>query len=135
MAELKTKPSAVSVQAFLSGVTDDTRRSDSLALLKIMKQATGAEPKMWGSSLVGFGSYHYKYSSGREGDWFIVGFSPRKPALTVYIMDGFDRYNSLLRKLGKHKKAKSCLYIKRLSDIDLSVLKALIQQSARHVKQ
>ncbi len=133
MAKLKTTPSAKSVQAFLNTIADDERRQDCLTVMKIMKQATKAEPKMWGDSIVGFGSYHYKYASGREGDWFLTGFSPRKQALTLYIMSGFSRYDALLRKLGKYKTGKSCLYIKRLADVDLSVLKELIQGSVKHL--
>lgn len=133
MAKLKTTPSDGSVQAFLNAVADDERREDCLALLKIMKQVTKAEPKMWGDSIVGFGSYHYKYASGREGDWFLTGFSPRKQALTLYIMSGFSRYDALMRKLGKYKTGKSCLYVKRLADVDLPVLKELIQESVKHL--
>ncbi len=133
MAKLKTTPSKKSVDAFLKTIADDARRQDCLTVMKIMKQATKAEPKMWGDSIVGFGSYHYKYASGREGDWFLTGFSPRKQALTLYIMAGFSRYDTLLRKLGKYKTGKSCLYLKRLADVDLAVLKELIQSSVKHL--
>ena len=133
MAEMKTKPTKASVEAFLKRV-DEERRDDCRALVKIMKQATRAQPKMWGPNIVGFGSYHYCYDSGREGDWFLVGFSPRKRDLTLYIMSGFSRYDALMAKLGKHKTGKSCLYIKRLSDVDLDVLTELVQRSADHVK-
>lgn len=133
MADLKTAPTNASVETFLSGIADDTRRQDCLTLLNIMKQATNAEPKMWGASIVGFGSYHYKYGSGREGDWFLTGFSPRKQNLTLYIMAGFTRYDDLMRKLGKHKTGKSCLYVRRLADIELDVLQELIQHSVQHV--
>ena len=135
MADLKTKRTEASVEAFLKGVVDDTHHEDCLTLLRIMKQATRAEPKIWGSNMVGFGSYHYKYASGREGDWFLTGFAPRKRDLTLYIMAGFKRYQALLAKLGKHKTGKSCLYITRLADVDLRVLKELVFASVKHVKQ
>lgn len=135
MAELKTQRTEASVDAFLKGVVDDTRRQDCLTLLRIMKQAVRAEPRMWGSSIVGFGSYHYKYASGREGDWFLAGFSPRKQDLTIYIMTSIDRNDALLARLGKHKTRKSCLYVKRLADVDLTVLKELISASVKYMKQ
>ncbi len=135
MAELKTRQTDHSVESFLNALADEARRQECLTVLRIMKKATKAEPKMWGTSIVGFGSYHYKYDSGREGDWFLTGFSPRKQNLTLYIMAGFQRYDSLLRRLGKYKTGKSCLYIRRLADIDLEVLTELIQQSVRHVAQ
>jgi len=135
MAELKTKPNEQSVEAFLNGVEDDKKRQDCLTILQIMKQITKAEPKMWGTSMVGFGTYHYKYESGREGDWFVAGFSPRKQNLTLYIMAGFSRYDELLSKLGKFKTGKSCLYIKKLEDVDLRTLKELIKQSVAHVSK
>ena len=135
MAELKTKRTGTSVDAFLAGVTDTGRRQDCLALLGIMKRATGAEPEMWGSSVVGFGRYHYRYASGREGDWFLTGFSPRKRDLTLYIMAGFERYEDLLARLGRYRTGKGCLYVKRLSDVDLGVLEELITRSAQHLRQ
>lgn len=134
MADLKTKPTDASVHDFLQGVADDSRRQDCLTLLRIMQQAAGVEPRMWGSSMVGFGSYHYKYASGREGDWFLTGFAPRKQDLTLYIMAGFDRYAGLLANLGKYKTGKSCLYIKRLADVDLAVLQELVAASVQHMK-
>ena len=133
MAELKTKPNNQSVVNFLKGITDEQKRRDCFALLDIMKQITKTQPKMWGSSVVGFGSYHYRYESGREGDWFLTGFSPRKQNLTLYIMAGFEQYDELLKKLGKHTTGKACLYVKRLEDIDLPTLKNLIRQSVRHM--
>lgn len=133
MSELKTKPIDQSVEDFLNSVTPETKREDSFALLKLMKQATKKKPKMWGPSMVGFDEYHYCYDSGREGDWFLTGFSPRKQNLTVYIMTGFDRYAALMKKLGKYKTSKSCLYIKKLEDIDLSTLRELVKRSAEHV--
>jgi hypothetical protein len=135
MTELKTTPNDRSVEKFLKGIADDRRRQDSLALLEIMKQVVKAPPQMWGSSIVGFGRYHYKYASGREGDWFLTGFSPRKQNLTLYIMAGFDQYDELMKTLGKYKTAKSCLYIKRLDDIHLPTLKKLIRQSVKHMTQ
>lgn len=134
MAELKTKLNDASVEDFLNTIEDEQKRDDSFAVLKLMKQAAKAEPKMWGSSIVGFGSYHYKGASGREGDWMLVGFSPRKQNLTLYIMAGFDNYGALLKQLGKHSIGKSCLYIKRLADVDTGVLKELVSQSVAHMK-
>ena len=133
MSELKTKRNRASVQAFLRGIEDATRRQDCRTLVTLMKQATGEKPEMWGTSIVGFGSYHYKGASGREGDWFLAGFSPRKQNLTLYIMAGFDEYDELLDKLGKYSTGKACLYIKRLEDVDQSTLKKLIRQSSKHM--
>jgi hypothetical protein len=135
MAELKTRRTNASVKAFLDKVTDEGRRKDCQALVRLMKQAAGAQPKMWGPSIIGFGDYRYKYPNGRENDWFLVGFSPRKQDLTLYIMAGFDKHDALLAKLGRHKTSKSCLYIKRLSDIDQSVLHELISASIRRLKR
>jgi hypothetical protein len=129
MAELKTKKTEASVEKFLTAIKDEQTRMDCFEIAKIMKQATKSEPKMWGTSIVGFGSYYYKYASGREGDWMLTGFSPRKQNITLYIMAGFDRYEELLKKLGKHSTGKSCLYIKRLADVDRKVLKELIAES------
>jgi len=134
MAELKTAPTDASVEAFLDSVEDEDRRRDCRAVLDLMKRCTGEEARMWGAAMVGFGSYHYKYASGREGDWFLTGFSPRKRNLTLYIMAGFSRYEELLGRLGKHKTGKSCLYLSRLSDVDLEVLEELIRQSVEHVR-
>jgi len=133
MAELKTKPHKGSVTEFLKSVSNEIRRKDAQTVLKLMKQITGERPKMWGPTMVGFGSYHYKYASGREGDWFVTGFSPRSQALTLYIMAGFTRYDSLMKKLGKYKTGRSCLYIKNLEDIDTKVLKQLVELSVKHV--
>lgn len=134
MAELKTKPTDESVRRFLNTIADEQTRADCSTLIALMKQATKAEPKMWGTSVVGFGSYHYVYESGREGDWFVTGFSPRKQNLTIYLMTGFEPNKDLLQKLGKHTTGKGCLYIKRLSDIHLPTLKKLIQQSVTRLK-
>lgn len=133
MAELKTQKNDASVTDFLNGV-DEKRREDCFALVELMEEATGAEAKMWGASIVGFGSYHYKYASGKEGDWMLVGFSPRKQNLTLYIMSGFEEYDGLLAKLGKHSTGKSCLYIKRLADVDTDVLRQLVAASVAHMK-
>jgi hypothetical protein len=135
MAELKTKKTKASVDTFLAKIADEDRRRDCLALVRLMKQVTKAEPKMWGTSIVGFGSYHYQYASGREGDWFVAGFAPRKQDLTLYIMAGFSGYGELLAKLGKHKTGKSCLYVKRLADLDLKVLKQLVTASVKLMKK
>ncbi len=129
MAELKTKPTKLEVETFLNGIPDETKRRDCNTVLKLMKKITKSEPRMWGSTIVGFGEYHYKYASGHEGDCFVAGFSPRKDALTLYIMPGFGKHAALMKKLGKHKTGKSCLYVKRLEDIDMKVLEQLIQDS------
>ncbi len=126
MAELKTKEHKASVAAFLAAIPDPQRRDDALAVAAMMKAAMKTEPRMWGTSIVGYGAQHYKYESGREGDWFRIGFSPRKDALTVYITSSFEQYPELMAKLGKYKTGKSCLHIKRLSDVDEKVLKQLI---------
>jgi len=135
MAELKTKKTEASVEKFLDGVKDEQKRKDSYAILKLMKQVTKANPKMWGDSIIGFGSYHYKYASGREGDWFLTGFSPRKQNLTLYIMSGFTKYPGLLKKLGKFKTGKSCLYINKIEEIDFQILKELIKHSVGYLKK
>ena len=135
MADNKTVPTDQNVETFLNAVEDERKRKDSFAILELMKQVTGLEPKMWGSSIVGFGSYHYKYDSGREGDAIIAGFSPRKQALTIYNMGGIREDDALLKKLGKHTFGKGCLYIKRLDDVDLPTLKRLIEESVQHVKE
>ncbi|MCZ6916442.1 MAG: DUF1801 domain-containing protein [Gemmatimonadetes bacterium] len=133
MAELKTKPARASVKAFLDAIPDDQQRKDCRVIARMMRDATSAQPKMWGSDIVGYGSYHYKYANGREADWFLAGFSPRKQALTLYIMAGFHNYGTLLKKLGKHKTGTSCLYIKRLDDVNASVLEKLITASTKHM--
>ncbi|MEE9207322.1 MAG: DUF1801 domain-containing protein [Gemmatimonadota bacterium] len=133
MAELKTKKNDASVDDFISSVSDEGRRQDCVAVLEMMRDVTGEEPKMWGDSMVGFGSYHYKYATGREGDWFVTGFSPRKQNLTLYIMSGFPKHEALLAKLGKHKTGRSCLYIKKLDDIHLPTLRELVKRSAESV--
>ena len=129
MAELKTKVNDASVEAFLNTIEDAKKRQDSFTVLELMKEVTGAEPKMWGSSIIGFGDTHYKYATGREGDWFLTGFSPRKQNLTLYIAGGFDEHAELMQTLGKHKIGKGCLYINKLSDIDQAKLRELIKRS------
>lgn len=129
----KTSMTDGSVEAFLAGIADPQKQQDCRTVAAIMAKATSEEPRMWGPSMVGFGQYHYVYESGREGDWFVTGFAPRAANLTLYIMDGFPKYAELLAKLGKHTTGKSCLYIKRLSDIDLKVLEQLITASVKHV--
>lgn len=133
MPELKTQKTGASVAAFLEGVASEKKREDSYAILDLMGQVTGEEPAMWGTSIVGFGSYRYKYASGREGEWFLAGFSPRKRNLTLYIMSGFDAYEPLLAKLGKYKTGKSCLYINKLEDVDLGILRELVGLSVAHM--
>jgi hypothetical protein len=132
MAELKTKVTDASVEEFLQGIPDEKRRADCYGILRIMQKATRAQPKMWGSSIVGFGDHHYTYASGREGDWFITGFSPRAQNLTLYMMGGFDK--EILERLGKYKTGKGCLHIKRLEDVDRKVLDQLIKTSVKNSK-
>ena len=129
MSDVKTKKNEASVEGFLKSVENEKRREDSSVVLDLMKEVTGEKPTMWGTSIAGFGSYHYKGASGREGDWMKVGFSPRKQNMTLYLMDGFSSYGSLLEKLGKHKTGKSCLYINKLEDVDQTVLRELVKQS------
>ena len=131
MAELKTQKNKASVSAFLNSITDDQQRKDAKTIAKIMREATGKKATMWGDSIVGFGQYDYKYASGHGGSWPLIGFSPRKGNLSLYIMDGFKERAALLKKLGKHKTGRACLYIKRLEDIDLGVLKKLIAASVK----
>jgi hypothetical protein len=119
----------------LKRVEDDQKRADSLALVKLMKQVTRAEPKMWGPSIIGFGSYRLTYANGSEADWPVAGFSPRKTDLTIYLMDVFERHPELMQKLGKHRTGKVCLYIKRLADVDMKVLKQLVAASVRYVRE
>ena len=133
-AALKTRPTGTSVAAFINAIDDEGRRRDCRTVMKMMRAATGASPKMWGPSIVGYGRYHYTYASGREGDWFETGFSPRKQNLTLYIMAGFANYGRLMKALGPHSTGVSCLYVKRLADVDLDVLDALIRQSVASIR-
>lgn len=134
MADQKTKPTEQSVEGFLSKVPDEQVRDDCYALIDLMKKMTGEEPKMWGPSIVGFGRYHYKYDSGHEGYSCLTGFSPRKPAITLYVMPGFEGHSNLVGRLGKHNAGKGCLYIKRLADVDQATLEELISKSVQHLK-
>jgi len=133
MAEVKTKRNDESVEDFLNEITDEKKRQDSFTVLELMKKATGQKPKMWGTNIVGFGSYNYKYESGREGEWFLAGFAPRKGNLTLYIMSGFSKYAELLAKLGKHKAGNSCLHIKKIEDVNLDALREMIEKSVNAV--
>ncbi len=133
--ELKTQVNEASVEGFLNSVEDEQKRAECFEILKMMKQVTKEEPKMWGASIVGFGSYHYKGASGREGDWFITGFSPRKQNLTLYLNHGFDVHEDLLKKLGKYKTGMGCLYVKKLDDVDKKVLRELVTESVKRMKQ
>jgi hypothetical protein len=129
MAELKTKKTEASVADFLATIEDAQKRADCETINALMQEMTGAEPKMWGASIVGFGAMQLTYSTGRTLDWFPIGFSPRKQALTIYLMEGYENATDILARLGKHTIGKSCLYVKKLSDIDPSVLRELIQHS------
>jgi hypothetical protein len=131
----KTQKNSASVKDFLNSVEDNKKREDAFKVLEMMKEATGLEPQMWGSSIVGFGSYHYKYASGQEGDWPMTGFSPRKTSLTLYIMSGFNDYKKDMDKLGKYKTGASCLYIKKLEDVDIDLLKKIIKKDFENMRQ
>jgi hypothetical protein len=135
VAEIKTKPTKVSVTAFMNSIEDKQKRLDARKVAAMMRDATGSRARMWGANIVGFGEYHYKYDSGREGDFMITGFSPRKQALTLYVIPGFKHFEPLMNKLGKYKTGKSCLYIKRLADVDEKVLKKLIDGSVKHMRK
>lgn len=134
MAEPKTKKTDASVEAFLDAVADPGRREDARAVLALMKRITGEEPKMWGPSIVGFGSWTYTYASGQTGEWPVAGFSPRKHALTLYVMPGFEKDADLMERLGKHKTGKSCLYLNRLADVDAGVLEELVRRSVERMR-
>lgn len=135
MAEPKTQKNDASVDDYLNAIEDDHRKADCLKIHQMMQKVTGKPGSMWGDSIVGYGTYHYKYASGREGDWMQVGFSNRQKSISVYIMSGFSRYQQLLDKLGKHKTGKSCLYINKMSDIDDSVLKDMIRSSVEYMRE
>jgi hypothetical protein len=135
MAVLKTKLNNASVSDFIDAIPDESRRADCKAIAKLMKKVTGEKPKMWGASIVGFGAYHYRYATGNEGDWLVTGFSPRAQALTLYIMSGFDGEPELMKKLGKFKSGKSCLYIKRLADVDAGMLEQLVRRSVEFIRK
>ena len=135
MSELKTRSTDASVEAFIDAVDHPRRREDARTLLELMQRVTGEEPVMWGPSIVGYGSYHYRYASGQEADWPITGFSPRKQNLSIYIMTGFEESDELLTRLGKHKTGKSCLYVNKLADVDLDVLEKLVRASVAEMKR
>lgn len=132
MTEIKTKLNNASVDDFLNSIKDEQVRQDCWTILDIMQKATKAKPQMWGSSIVGFGSYRYKYAGGREADWMLIAFSPRRQNITLYLTAGFEGCDELMARLGKHSGGKSCLYLKRLSDVHLPTLKKLIKASVRH---
>ena len=135
MADNKTVKTGASVEEFIAGVENSRRREDGAALLEMMREITGLEPEMWGPSIIGFGDLHYKYESGREGDMFLTGFSPRKRSLSLYIASDFAEYESLLARLGKHRKSVSCLYINKLADVDMDVLRELVRRSYESAKE
>ena len=135
MSDLKTRPTDASVEAFLDAVDDEHKRSDARVVAAMMAEITGSTGVMWGSSIVGFGTYHYRYASGREGTFFETGFSPRKRALTLYVMAGFSEYEELLGRLGKHTTGKSCLYVRRLANVDLNVLRDLLKRSVTYIRE
>lgn len=134
MPEPKTRKTNADVQAFIDDIPDYEQRQDALRLVEMMSRITGQPPAMWGTTIVGFDSYHYRYASGREGDMCLVGFSPRKRATTVYLMTGFEEYGQLLERLGKHSTGKACLYLKRLNDIDITVLEELLQRAVASMR-
>lgn len=134
MAQPKTQPTDQSVDAYLSALDNPKKETDARHILAMMEEATGAPPCMWGSGIIGFGSYTYRYASGRTGDWFLAGFAPRKSNITLYILPGFSTYGALLEQLGKHKTGKSCLYIRKLADVDEDVLRALIRDSVADMR-
>ena len=135
MADLKTKQNDASVTDFLDQVENEQRQTDCRELLKMFSEVTGEPAKMWGENMIGFGKYHYKYKSGHEGDWFLTGFSPRKQNLTIYIMTGFKEYNDILENLGKYKTSSSCLYMKKLEDINREELSKLIRRSVEDLRK
>lgn len=135
MADVKTRENDADVEAFLASVDNLRRAADARAVAAMMAEVTGEPPRMWGKNIVGFGRYHYRYASGREGDWFWCGLSPRKQALSVYIMPGFSGFDELLGRLGKHRTGKSCLYINRLEDVDTEVLEELIRASVAKIRE
>lgn len=135
MATLKTQANDGNIEEFLNNIEPTTRQHDARLVLSIMREVTGEDPKMWGTSIVGFGQYHYRYESGREGEWFRMGFSPRKQNLTLYIMNGFQEYSEILARLGKYKTGKACLYINKLVDIDIAVFRELIEHSLAHLNK
>ena len=134
MTENKTKPTGDEVEALLAAIVDPQRREDAREVCAMMARASGESPRVWSGSMVGFGTYRYRYDSGREGEWFVTGFASRAAALTLYVMDGFPQYAELMERLGKYKTGKSCLYIKRLADVDADVLEELVSRSIAHMR-
>lgn len=134
MAKNKTAPTSLSVTDFINAVDDEQKRKDSFDLVALMRSISGNEPKMWGPSIIGFGSYHYRYASGHEGDAPLIGFSPRKAAISLYVFTGLDQHQHLLTSLGKFKMGKACIYVKKLSDIDQSQLKALMKETIAYLQ-
>lgn len=135
MSQNKTRPTGAAVDEFLDAVENETRRADAKAVKALMERVTGEPAVMWGASIVGFGEYHYKYESGREGDFMLTGFSPRKANLVLYIMPGYTDYGGLMERLGKHKTGKSCLYVNKLADLDMEVLEELVARSVAHMRE
>jgi hypothetical protein len=135
MSDVKTKKTGASFEAFIAGIDDERKREESRVLVELMRGATGEEPVMWGDSIIGFGTYRYVYESGREGDWMLTGFSPRKRAFSMYIMSGFPRHEELMERLGTYRTGKSCLYVNKLDDVDLDVLGELVRASATYVME
>ena len=135
MSELKTKPNKKSVKRFLNAIGNEKRKQDAYVLLDLLQELSGKPAVLWGDSIVGFGSYHYKYATGREGDWPVTGFSPRKQNLSIYVMLGFSRYQALMDELGKYKTGKSCLYVNKLEDIDMAILKKLLKRSIADMRK
>lgn len=135
MSELKTKPTNQEVEEFIQSISDEKKAKDCFVILEMMKEITQNVPKMWGSSIIGFGEYNYKHANGKGATWFITGFSPRKQNLTFYIMPGFSEHGELLGKLGKFKTGKSCLYVKKLEDIDMDALRELVQKSVDYMNE
>ena len=135
MAENKTKPTRASVDDYIASIVDEARRADCRQLVRMMSRVTGEPPRMWGPSIVGFGTYHYRYESGREGDFFLTGFSSRKTDLSLYVMAGFVSFPALMAKLGRHRTGKSCLYVRRLADVDLEVLEELVRRSVKETRE
>lgn len=134
MTDNKTRPTGASVAAFINAIEDPQRRADVRKVGAMMRRATGKRAKLWGSSIVGYGTYRYKYESGREGEFMLTGYSPRKQALTVYVLPGFKRFAPLMKKLGSYRTGKSCLYIKRLADVDQDVLEQLVRESVEYMR-
>lgn len=135
MAYVKTSKKDASVTAYLKSIEDRRKRADAKKIAAMMRKATGASPRMWGSSIVGYGSYHYRYESGREGEWMLTGFSARKQSLVVYVMSGFRAFTALMKRLGRYKTGKSCLYIKTLDDVDMKILQTIIERSVRLMRR